>query len=130
MNASCVAELDASPPLNIEELLGRCLGRVDLMDKLLANFDGILAPQISQLEAAVQISDAPQIKTIAHRIKGAALTVSAKDLSKYAERLEASAAQTSSEQCANCLEDVLRECERLSVSIRSRLQKEPCGESC
>jgi HPt (histidine-containing phosphotransfer) domain-containing protein len=129
MNASYVAELGAVSPLNLEELLARCLGRVDLMDRLLANFDETLAPQIDQLEEAVQISDAPQIKSIAHRIKGAALTVSARELSKCAEKLEASAANPSSEQCANCLESVLRECERLSASIRSRSQKELCLES-
>lgn len=124
MNTSCVAELEASSPLHLEELLARCLGRVDLMNKLLANFDEVLAPQINQLEEAVQVSNAAQIKSIAHRIKGAALTVSAKELSKCAERLETSAAQSSSEECANCLEDVLRECERLSNTIRARSQKE------
>lgn len=124
MNASCVAELEASPPINTEELLARCLGRAELMEKLLANFDEVLGPQINQLELAVQICDAPQIKTIAHRIKGAALTVSARDLSKCAEKLEISAANPHSEDSANCLEDVLRECERLSAAIRSRSQQE------
>jgi HPt (histidine-containing phosphotransfer) domain-containing protein len=129
MTASGVTELDMPAPLDLEELLARCLGRVDLMDRLLANFDETLGPQINQLEEAVQISDPPKIKSIAHRIKGAALTVSARELSKCAERLESSAVDPSSEQCANCLENVLRECERLSATIRARSQKEICLES-
>jgi HPt (histidine-containing phosphotransfer) domain-containing protein len=128
MNVSCVAEFEASPPINTKELLARCLGRVELMDKLLANFDEVLGPQIDQLELAVQVGDAPQIKTIAHRIKGAALTVAARDLSCCAEKLEVSAAQSNSVDSANCLEDVLRECERLTAAIRSRSQQEPRRE--
>jgi HPt (histidine-containing phosphotransfer) domain-containing protein len=111
------------PPLDLDELLSRCMGRIDLLDKLLLNFDDYLGPQVSELELAIQMKNVEQVRSIAHRIKGAALTVSAKPLSQSAERLESSA-MTSAERSADCLDEVLRECERLSAAVRVRIPKE------
>jgi HPt (histidine-containing phosphotransfer) domain-containing protein len=129
MGVGCVSEASSTPALDMEELLSRCMGRVDLLEKLLANFDGYLTPQVSELEQAVQLQDAELVRRIAHRLKGAALTVSARALSQSAERLEARMLSTSSDRSTDCLDEVLWECERLSATVREMIQKEPVSVS-
>ena len=122
-------DIDIAPPFDWEELLARCMGRVDLLERLLVDFDNYLMPQVGELEQAVLMQDAAQVRSIAHRIKGAALTVSARSLSKCAERLEANALLPTADPSADCLEEVLRECERLSAAVHAKLQKEPASVS-
>ena len=85
-------------------------------------------PQVSELEQAIQLKESEQVRTIAHRMKGAALTVSARPLSQSAERLEASVL-AASDTGSDCLDEVLKECERLSATVRAKIQKEPLGVS-
>ncbi len=129
MGVGCISEIQSSPALDMEELLSRCMGRGDLLEKLLANFDEYLMPQVSELEQAVQVNDAEQVRAIAHRMKGAALTVSARALSQSAERLEACMRLPAPDRTADCLDEVLRECERLSDTVRAKIQKESIGVS-
>lgn len=117
------ANSNASSPIDQQELLARCMGRVDLLEKLLSNFDQFLSPQVAELEQAVQMGEMKKIREIAHRLRGAALTISAHELSRCAERLEGAAFDGAAAESANCLEDLLRECERISSAVRTSIAR-------
>lgn len=109
------------PSIDLDELLGRCVGRFDILGKLLASFDEMLPPQCEQLEQAIHSGDMERTKSLAHRLRGAALTVSAYNLSKCAERLETCSSHPSAEELESCLDAVRRECDRLSATVRIHL---------
>lgn len=114
-----VCEQNTSP-INVDELLARCVGRVDLMEKTLVHFEQCMSPQLAQLEESAQQGDVEGIRTIVHRLRGAALTVGAHSLSNTAEQLEKTLANEPSSCPDKCLEGVLQECGRISTWLRAR----------
>jgi HPt (histidine-containing phosphotransfer) domain-containing protein len=82
----------ANAPVDTNDLLNRCLGRMDIVERIIGRFQGVLDDELDQLERAVKSSNTDEIVQIAHRLKGASLAVSAYDLSDNAARIEKSAA--------------------------------------
>jgi HPt (histidine-containing phosphotransfer) domain-containing protein len=80
-----------STPVDIEDLIGRCLGRIDLAERILQTFQTALESDLTKLEAAVAAFDADEIAHVAHRIRGASLAVSAHKLTDCAQSIELSA---------------------------------------
>ena len=78
----------ANSPVDTNDLLARCLGRMDIVERILSRFQGVLDDDLDQLERALRSSNTEEIVQIAHRIKGASLAVSAYDLSDCASRIE------------------------------------------
>jgi len=114
----------AAEPIDYDELLGRCVGRPDLVAKVLDNFANLLTPQLEQMEQAAALPDLVKLRTLAHRLKGGSLTVSAHRLGKLAHRLETTAEEGSSTDVANCLNELRAEGDRLVAAVRARLKKE------
>lgn len=114
----------AAEPFDYDELLGRCVGKPDLVAKVLDNFANLLAPQLEQMEQAAAKPDMLQVRTLAHRLKGGSLTVSARRLGKLAHRLETTAEEGSPTEVANCLNALRAEAGRLIAAVRVRLKKE------
>lgn len=83
------------PPIRIavdfHDLVDRCLGRLDLAERILQKFQITLEEDIRRLEEAVCATSTAEIAHIAHRIKGASLAVAAHDLTDCARSLENSA---------------------------------------
>lgn len=71
--------------------MARCLGRLDLVERVLSRFEDALGGEVEQLEAALAEADVDAVATIAHRIKGSSLTVSATELGRVAADLETTA---------------------------------------
>lgn len=115
-----ICEETAPSPINVDELLARCVGRVDLLEKTLAHFEQCMSPQVSQLEESAQRGDLESLRSVVHRLRGAALTVSAISLSSSAEQLEKALVKDSSSCPEKCLENVLEECGRISTWLRAR----------
>ena len=78
MNESACKNRDAV--LDIEDLKARCLGNMDLVERVLAKFAGQLDRDLDALEQAVGAGDAGQAAHFAHRIKGIAASVAARTL--------------------------------------------------
>jgi HPt (histidine-containing phosphotransfer) domain-containing protein len=78
----------ASSALDTEELLARCLGKWELAQRVLTRFRNQLLNDLTVLQQAVTAGDAVVIAKVAHRIKGAAANVSARDLRQRAAELE------------------------------------------
>lgn len=99
-------------PINVEDLLTRCLGRLDLAERILQKFLDALDVDVRQLEAAVQAGNADEVAHLAHRIKGASLAVSAGQLTACARHLEDSATAHRVEEFAGQLELLRQESRR------------------
>jgi HPt (histidine-containing phosphotransfer) domain-containing protein len=88
MNPLLAQNRRSDPPLDIDELSERCLGRLDLVDKVLGRFHQAMDQELEQLEQALRAADVKMIAGIAHRIKGTSLTVAAHALKDCAQQLE------------------------------------------
>lgn len=75
------------PSIDYQALLDRCMGRIELMERLLANFQTAAAQEIADISAAIAELDSVQLQTHAHKLKGIALTVSAPSLANVADEL-------------------------------------------
>jgi HPt (histidine-containing phosphotransfer) domain-containing protein len=74
--------------IDLMSLLGRCLGNIDLILKVLASFRKVGQNDIERLEQAAAAEDFAMVAEIAHRLKGAAGNVSAPGLRQAAASLE------------------------------------------
>jgi len=69
-----------SLPIDLEALQARCLGNLDLVDRVLAKFTTQVDSDLDDLERAIEAGNAEQAAQLAHRIKGIAGSVEARDL--------------------------------------------------
>jgi HPt (histidine-containing phosphotransfer) domain-containing protein len=99
--------------LDLEDLKARCLGNMDLVERVLTKFAGQLDQDLDELEQAVGAGDATRAAHFAHRIKGIAASVAARSLFDDASVAEERA-------LANGLAEMPEELVRLR-SDRSRL---------
>lgn len=81
----------SNAPVDTDDLLNRCLGRLDIVERILNRFQGALDSELAQLEEALLETDTGKVAQIAHRIKGASLAVSAYGLGDCASLIEKSA---------------------------------------
>jgi HPt (histidine-containing phosphotransfer) domain-containing protein len=77
--------------LNLNELVDRCLGNLEFVERLLEQFEKLLARDVSVITQAAGARDLDTICQISHRIKGASANVSAPALVKVASEIEAAA---------------------------------------
>ncbi len=115
MNDS-IATTETIPTIDTEELLTRCLGRIELMERIIDRFVGSSQAEIDSLEAALQLNDSQEIARLAHKLSGTAITVSAKSLASAAKALEQQAIDQKADTLAPLVNNVTRE----FASIRSR----------
>lgn len=110
--------------INWETLTARCIGRIDLVEKALARFQGSLSDDLIQLEAAAKAVNIDEVARIAHRIKGTSLTVSADRLAAYAWDLEQKA-EENLQDVDDILADIRDECCHLGEIIEQHRQESP-----
>jgi HPt (histidine-containing phosphotransfer) domain-containing protein len=99
---------DSFPPevLDWSVLCDRCLGNIDLVQRVLEKFEQQLPQELAELEHALALSDTEQVARVAHRIKGSSANVSAEGLQQAAEEVEGSSR-------AGCVADIPRHFDRL-----------------
>ncbi len=74
--------------INVDELLARCMGNVDIAERVLSKFQDCLSGDLTALEQGLKEQDTSSITQIAHRIKGASANVSAHTLYELASEIE------------------------------------------
>ena len=97
--------------LDTQELLGRCLGKQELAQRVLARFRNQLSEDLTQLERALLDGDATLIARVAHRIKGAAANVSARCLHEQAAALECAARTDAWGDIPGAIDQLASECD-------------------
>ena len=75
-------------PLDIEQLHRRCMGRIELVDRLLASFEKRFPLELMEIEEALNPLDEPRLLQLVHRLKGAAANISAPLLHGVIEQME------------------------------------------
>src|SRR5438045_1571986 len=67
-------------PLDWELLVRRCLGRIDLAERLLKSFESRFPAELAQIEECLGNGNAADLARLVHQMKGAAANISAMDL--------------------------------------------------
>lgn len=67
-------------PLDLEQLVNRCMGRLDLVERLLASFEVRFPNELSQIEQSIDAGDVDHLVRLVHQLKGASANVSARGL--------------------------------------------------
>lgn len=81
----------SSDVLNLNELVDRCLGNLQFVERLLEQFENLLDRDVSTITQAAGARDLDTVCQIAHRIKGASANVAAPALVKVAAEIEGAA---------------------------------------
>jgi HPt (histidine-containing phosphotransfer) domain-containing protein len=78
----------ALQPIDFEELVERCLGNLDFVDRVLTRFQTQFDGDFRRLQDACQAADSREVARVAHLLKGSAASVSARTLQQVASRIE------------------------------------------
>jgi len=74
--------------LDFQALCHRCMGNIELAERVLGKFQERLPDDMAGLEESLRQGDTAKAAVIAHRIKGSAASVSADGLSEIAAQIE------------------------------------------
>ena len=105
-----------SEVLNYQELVQRCLGNLALAERLLARFQDRFEADLMELEKVVVAGRGVEIAQVAHRMKGAAASMSASRLRELAAHIEALGRADQNEDAVSGLEQLRREWKRYRES--------------
>jgi HPt (histidine-containing phosphotransfer) domain-containing protein len=89
--APAPAVSEPAPPLDRRQLINRCLGRIELAERLIASFQTRFPNETTQIERAIAEEDDANLIRLIHQLKGAAANVSAPALHVVLTRMEQSA---------------------------------------
>ena len=73
--------------INVDDLMARCLGNMDFVERILTIFQTRCESDLVELEDAVSAGDMLRVQRLAHRLKGACANAGANDLSIRASEL-------------------------------------------
>jgi HPt (histidine-containing phosphotransfer) domain-containing protein len=74
--------------LDWKELCDRCMGNLELVERVLNKFEDRLPVELAELERVLEMEDAATIALVAHRIRGSSSNVSATGLQEAASEIE------------------------------------------
>ncbi len=109
-------------PVDLDALLTRCGGNEALASKLVAKFCARLESELTELIKAFTAGDAVELASLAHRLKGAAATLSAEPLRALVSDLEQLAKQEKLSNAAQFVENIKREAARLKDYVTYELK--------
>ena len=105
--------------LAFDELVERCMGNLDLAERVLAKFEQSFGGDLEQLENLLQSESSEQIALIAHRLKGASANVGAPGLRDGAAQIESLARAERVGEIPPCIEQLRGEWLRFMESVES-----------
>jgi HPt (histidine-containing phosphotransfer) domain-containing protein len=108
MNAKLTNTTDcrAKDPVDLEQLVRRCMGRIELAERLLKSFETRFPDDLSKIEDCLAQDDATGMSRLVHQLKGAAANISAPELYAILARMELAVRGQQSEVAHDCLEEV------------------------
>ena len=77
-----------STVLDYETLVDRCVGNADFAERILNKFMDRFDTDVEQLDRGLSQQNGEQVAQVAHRIKGAAASISAVEVSQVAADIE------------------------------------------
>ena len=103
--------------LDVDDLLGRCLGNIEFAQRILGKFQERCDEDLAALEQAVCDGDGESIAHLAHRLKGASANASALGLQKHASEIEHAVRHESIEDVPASLENLKHEWTRFGDAV-------------
>jgi HPt (histidine-containing phosphotransfer) domain-containing protein len=88
--STLITETREQTALNFDELVRRCMGRIELAERLLASFDQRFPVEIAEIERCLLAGDAASAARLTHQLKGASGNVSAVGLHAVTSQIEQS----------------------------------------
>ena len=105
---------EEAPPLDLEQLRRRCMGRLDLVDRLLASFESRFPIELLEIEQSLASEDMPRLLQLVHQLKGASANISAPGLNRIIQKMEAAARANQLATVADHLTQLQSEWERFT----------------
>ncbi len=78
-------------PFNVAQILERCLGSRQLVDRVLSSFEQRFKAELEAIRAELVGGDVEALAKVAHRLKGACANAAAEELAEISSELEAAA---------------------------------------
>ncbi|MAE63924.1 MAG: hypothetical protein CMJ18_06590 [Phycisphaeraceae bacterium] len=110
-------------PIDIEDVLKRCVGNVDLLRLILGRFEARTGEEIEELAKAIRLRHAEAALHVAHRFCGLAGNVSAEALAALASQLEDLASESAFDEMAGCLARLREEVDRCVAYVPRLMEK-------
>ncbi len=90
-------------PLNVDQLVRRCLGSLDLVERLLNSFENRFPVEVAQIEQSLAEGDSQRLICVCHQLKGASANVSAGILNSIMTKMEVAAQENRLQDVIACL---------------------------
>ncbi len=120
--------MNTDHPFNLEELLARCVGRMDFAERLLDKFLVHFAEDIDRLEQHLEQGDWEELARVAHCMKGASANIAAAGLRDQVAGIEASARDHQAEGLPSQMRRLREEWSQFSNSVTHlRLSSKHCS---
>jgi len=116
-DVGCAPSAADADVLDIERLLATCMGRADLLRRLLGHFEADANRRIEELGGAIERDERKRIAGAAHALKGACATIHAERLRQASARLERLVLDSESASLDEAAEAVAEEARRLLETI-------------
>ena len=105
--------------LDWNDLVARCMGRIEFAERILAKFQQLFCEDLATLERALESEDVETIRRVAHRLKGASANVSAGALHAEVARIEEAARANRVAEIPNRLDRLREEWSRFRGAVES-----------
>jgi HPt (histidine-containing phosphotransfer) domain-containing protein len=116
-SGNSVCNQAAGPPtsrvLDVEGLVNRCMGNIELAQRVLEKFRQRLPEELAELEEALRLGDVEKLARTAHRIRGSSATMSAEGLATAAAGVEDAGRQGRASDIPLCIERLRDEWSKL-----------------
>ncbi len=110
--------------LDIDDLLGRCLGNLQFAEHVLTMFQTRCDEDLAELEQAATSGDADQVARLAHRLKGASANAAAPRLRAQAEQIEMAAREQNLADLPDRLDELRQEWRSFAAAARAAVSSE------
>lgn len=114
MNPSSINETSV---FNQQELVSRCLGNWELVDRILTKFLSRFEEDFAEMSRAIAVGDAQAIVRVAHRLKGSSATTAAIRIRDSATHIEDLASEGMLAEIPDRLQELRQEGDRFAETI-------------
>ena len=109
---------ESVPMIELQKLVDRCLGELDLVDKLINRFKGSLQDSSEKLQQAMDLRDFVELAQGAHRLRGEAANLNATRITKLALKLETAAREEDDRASQDCLNELIEASDQFEIEVR------------
>jgi HPt (histidine-containing phosphotransfer) domain-containing protein len=119
-----VIEPPACAPLNFDELLERCMGRLEFAERILASFERRLPVESLEIAKSLEANDLARAARLTHQLKGTAANICAPGLLEIVKRTERAVRDGQPSEAARLLGELDVEWKRF-ITYRATIGRGP-----